>query len=236
MGTVPTGPAYSLLPQSPWGKLSFKLNTIWHRPALLLFTLIVLEYWCEQFVRLFQVHVLLRPIDQSLGMLGTFWPWLVQSELSHYLVAVSMLIGLWLLRKGFTGRARVWWMLALGIQFWVHIKSALIEYQIIAGHDFLDAPVPIGLIQMLGLIEGPAATGFNGLLTGPPSHPVNALLFVVRGVEVHMIYSTIVIIPLCIGVLFHLFPSRVEEQHMGCRCACNKRLAVPHVSTVGSVV
>ncbi len=235
MATIATVPDCSLPPPSRWGKLSMKLNTSWHKPALLLFMILVLESWCEHFVQVFQIHILLRPVDQSLGILGAFWPWMVQSALLQYLYAGGMLVGLWLLRKGFTGRSRVWWMVALGIQFWVHMEYALIEYQVITGHNLLDAPVPISLIQMLGLIEGSAETAFNGLLTGPPEHPVNALLFIVRGVEVHMIYSTIVLIPLCISVMFHLFPSRVEEQHMSCRCALNKRPAVSNMAPVGGI-
>ncbi len=40
----------------------------------------------------------------SRGVIGQFFPWVIKSETLHYGYAVVMLIGLFLLRKGFTGR------------------------------------------------------------------------------------------------------------------------------------
>ncbi len=235
MASIPADVACPLPPQSTWGKLSLKLNTVWHKPALQLFTVIVLAHWGEHLVQTFQVYVLHWPLNQSFGMLGMIWPWMVKTELMHYLYAIVMLIALWILRKGFTGRSYVWWMIAFWIQFWHHIEHALLQYQVIAGHNFMGAPAPISIIQMIGLIEGPASTGFNGLMAGPPTHPLSALLFAVRRVEVHMIYNTIVFIPMAIGMFYHLFPSPEEEQHMGCSCAWHKKPAVPRLSAAGGV-
>jgi hypothetical protein len=225
MATVPAGVSCPLEPPSYWGKLSRKLNTVWHKPALWLFAFITLAHWGEHLAQTFQVYVLGWPLKQSFGLVGMFFPWMVKSELMHYLYAIVMLIGLWILRRGFTGRSYVWWMIAFWIQFWHHIEHALLQYQVIHGVNFLGAPAPISIIQMLGLIEGPAASGFNGLLTGPPVHDLSSLLFIVRRLEVHMIYNTIVFIPMAIGMFYHMFPSPEEEQHMGCSCAWYKKAA-----------
>jgi hypothetical protein len=235
MATIPADVACPLPPQSAWGRLFLKLNTVWHKPALQLFTFIVLAHWGEHLVQTFQVYVLHWPLKESFGMLGMLAPWMVKSELMHYLYAIVMLIGIWIFRKGFTGRSYIWWMIAFWIQFWHHIEHALLQYQVIAGHNFLGAPAPISLIQMVGLIEGPAATGFNGLMAGPPAHPLNSLLFVVRRLEVHMIYNTIVFIPMAVGMFYHLFPSPEEEQHMGCSCAWQKKPATPRIAPAGGV-
>ncbi len=225
MATVSTGMACPLVPESAWGRLSRKLNTTWHAWGLRLFMVIVLLHWGEHLAQTFQVYVLGWPLKESFGMLGMLWPWAVKSEAMHYAYAIVMLVGLWVFRKGFTGRAYVWWMIAFWIQFWHHIEHALLLGQVIYGVNFLGAPAPISIIQMLGLIEGPGSTGFNGLLAGPPKHPLSVLLFAVRRLEVHMIYNTIVFIPMVVGMFYHLFPSPEEEQHMGCRCAWHRKAA-----------
>ena len=40
---------------------------------------------------------------RPMGMLGLWYPWLIKSEALHYGYALVMLIGIWVLRKGFTG-------------------------------------------------------------------------------------------------------------------------------------
>jgi hypothetical protein len=225
MATVSTGVACPLEPQSLWGRLSRKLNTTWHKRALQMFMLITLAHWGEHLAQTFQVYVLHWPLKESFGMVGMLFPALVKNESIHYAYAIVMLIGLWVLRTGFTGRAYVWWMIAFWIQFWHHIEHALLQYQVVVGHNFLGAPAPISLIQMVGLIEGPAGTGFNGLMTGPPVHGLSGLLFIVRRLEVHMIYNTIVFVPMVVGMYYHMFPSPEEEQHMGCSCAWHYKAA-----------
>ena len=84
----------------------------------------------------------------------------------HYLYALFTLVALWILRLGFVGRAYKWWMAAFWIQVWVHLEHALLVYQGVTGRNFLGGPAPISFIQILGLLEGSAATGFNGLLSG----------------------------------------------------------------------
>jgi hypothetical protein len=202
-----------------------KLNAEWHKPALLLYTAIVLLHWAEHLAQAVEVYVLGWPLKQSFGMLGMLWPWLTKSESLHYFYAVFMLVVFWVLRKGFVGRSYYWWMAAFWIQFWHHIEHALLQYQVIVGHNFFGAPAPISMIQMIGFLEGTPAGGFNGLMTGPPAHPWSALMLAVRRLEVHLVYNSIVTIPMVVAMFYHMFPSPGEEAHMGCNCAWHKKHA-----------
>jgi hypothetical protein len=226
-----TGPAGASCPVpsslSWWGRLSLKLNTTWHKYALWAFGLVVLTHWVEHLAQAFEVYVLGWPLKDSFGFLGMLYPAMIKSELMHYLYAIVMLVLLWVLRKGFTGRSYVWWMIAFWIQFWHHVEHALLQGQVIAGHNFFGAPAPISLIQMLGFIEGPASTGFNGLMAGPPRHAFSALMLAVRRMEVHLFYNTIVFVPMAIGMYLHVFPSPKEEQHVGCTCSWHYKKAEP---------
>src|SRR2546430_13374575 len=78
------------------------LNTRWHKAALLSFMAIVLFHWVEHIVQAYQFFVLHWTRPMSMGLLGMYNPWLMKSEVLHYGFAVVMLIGLWVLRKGFT--------------------------------------------------------------------------------------------------------------------------------------
>jgi hypothetical protein len=200
-----------------------KLNAEWHRPALLTYTAIILAHWAEHLAQSVQIYVLGWPLKDARGVLGMPFPWLVTSESLHYAYALIMLIAFWVLRKGFVGRSYTWWMIAFWIQFWHHIEHALLQYQVIAGHNFFGAPAPISTIQMLGFIEGTAQTGFNGLMFGPPRHPFSTLMLAVRRVEVHMFYNTIVTFPMVVAMYYHMFPSPGEEAHMGCNCAWHRK-------------
>jgi hypothetical protein len=200
-----------------------KLNQEWHKPALLIYTAIVLTHWSEHLAQAFQVYLLGWPLKEARGVLGLPFPFLVASESLHYAYALIMLIAFWVLRKGFVGRSYTWWMIAFWIQFWHHIEHALLQYQVIVGHNFFGAPAPISLIQMLGFLEGTPETGFGGLMTGPPRHPFSALMLAVRRVEVHMFYNSIVTIPMVVAMYYHMFPRPGEEAHMGCTCAWYKK-------------
>jgi hypothetical protein len=205
--------------------LSDRLNEEWHKPALLIYTAVVLTHWSEHLVQAFQVYVLGWPLPEARGLLGIPFPWLVKSEGLHYFYALFMLVVFWVLRKGFVGRSYYWWMAAFWIQFWHHIEHALLQYQIIVGHNFFGAPAPISIIQMLGFLEGTPETGFNGLMAGPPKHAFSALMLAVRRVEVHLFYNSIVTIPMVVAMYYHMFPSPGEEAHMKCNCAWHKKAA-----------
>lgn len=175
--------------QSSYENLVETLNTKWHERALQLFLAIVLAHWAEHLVQAYQIWGLGWPIPESRGVLGYWFPWLVSSELLHYGYAFIMLIGLWLLRTGFTGKAYTWWMISFGIQFWHHIEHALLQGQAVVGENLFNSPVPISIVQ----------------------------LWVPR-VELHLIYNTLVFIPMIVAMYLHMFPPPGEEQHIKCSC------------------
>lgn len=173
-----------------------RLNTVWHERALQIFGFVVLAHWAEHLTQAFQIYVLKWPPPQARGVLGLWYPWLIKSELLHYGYALVMLIGLWVLRPGFTGTARKWWTAALVIQFWHHIEHALLQGQVLVGQNLFNRPVPTSIAQ----------------------------LWIPR-VELHLIYNTIVFIPMVIAMYYHMFPPVGEAAHMRCTCAFQPRLA-----------
>jgi hypothetical protein len=183
---------------SPDTRHSFldRLNGDWHERSLKIFMVIVLGHWAEHLAQAFQIYVLGWPAPQARGVLGLWYPWLVKSEVLHYGYALVMLIGLFVLRQGFTGTARTWWNVALAIQFWHHIEHALLQGQAIAGRNLFHSPVPTSIAQ----------------------------LWIPR-VELHLIYNTIVFIPMVIAMYHHMFPSEGDAAKMRCSCAVHPRLA-----------
>jgi hypothetical protein len=171
-----------------------KLNSVWHKRALYLFTVIVLAHWAEHLAQAYQIYLLGWPRPAAGGFLGYFFPWLVSSELMHYGYAIVMLVGIWMLRRGFTGTSRKWWTVALVIQFWHHIEHAILQWQALTHHYWLGSPVPVSFLQML---------------------------FPKSRVEIHLFYNAIVFIPMVIAMYYHLFPPKGEEI-AACSCALHR--------------
>jgi hypothetical protein len=168
-----------------------RINSDQHELALRIFMVVVLAHWVEHLLQAIQIYVLGWPVPEALGAVGLLFPALIRSEALHYGYAVVMLIGLWMLRAGFTGKLdRFWWMTALAIQFFHHVEHALLQVQAITGHNLLGRPVPTSLIQ----------------------------LWVPR-VELHLFYNTIVFIPMVIAMYYHLFPPAEEHTTPLCSCA-----------------
>ncbi len=171
-----------------------RLNSDWHEIALRSFMVIVLAHWAEHLVQAFQIYALGWPIPQSRGVIGHFFPWVIRSETLHYGYALVMLIGLFVLRRGFTGTTEGrWWTISLAIQFFHHIEHGLLQLQAILGQNFFDRPVPTSLVQ----------------------------LWVPR-VELHLFYNTIVFIPMVIAMYYHLFPTE-QSPAPRCSCAVPRR-------------
>lgn len=173
-----------------------RINAEWHERALWIYTAVVLAHWAEHLVQAVQIYVLGWPVPEARGVLGLYFPWVVKSELLHYGYAIVMLIGLWVLRKGFVGRSYVWWMISFWIQFWHHIEHALLQGQAIFGRNLFDRPVPTSVVQ----------------------------LWVPR-VELHLFYNTVVFIPMVIGMYYHMFPPAGEAVHAPCSCEWKPRKA-----------
>jgi hypothetical protein len=167
-----------------------RLNAQWHERALQVFMVVVLGHWAEHLAQATQIYFLGWPRAKANGVLGLWYPWLITSELMHYLYALVMLIGIWVLRKGFTGTGRKWWTVALVIQFWHHIEHVLLITQATIHYNFWHKPVPVSVLQ----------------------------LFFPR-VELHLFYNSIVFIPMVMGMYYHMFPPEGELQHNTCSCA-----------------
>ncbi|HEY6329410.1 MAG TPA: hypothetical protein VI756_08730 [Blastocatellia bacterium] len=176
---------------APASKLSFyeKLNSVWHKRALMLFMVVVMGHWAEHLAQAWQIYYLGWPRAKAGGVLGLFYPWLVASESLHYGYALVMLIFLWVLRKGFTGLSRKWWDVSLVIQFWHHIEHALLQGQVIFRHNLFHSPVPMSILQL-----------------------------VLPRVELHLFYNTLVFIPMMIAMYYHMFPPEGEAAAQ-CSCA-----------------
>jgi hypothetical protein len=171
-----------------------RLNGPRHELALRLFMVIVLAHWAEHLLQAYQIYGLGWPVSQARGALGYFFPWLISSEVLHYGYALVMLIGLWLLRTGFTGsRDRQWWTVALTIQFFHHFEHLLLQLQALSGHNLFSRPVPTSIVQ----------------------------LWVPR-VELHLFYNTIVFIPMVIAMYYHMFPPSRDTEQQHCTCAWHR--------------
>lgn len=106
-----------------------------------------------------------------------------------------MLAGLWVLRSGFEGRSYVWWMVAFWIQVWHHFEHALLQGQAIAGRDLMGAEAPMSVVQ-----------------------------FWIPRVELHLLYNTLVFIPMLFGMYYHMVPP-AGEPSAPCACAVRVRHA-----------
>ena len=173
-----------------------RLNSAWHERALQLFMVIVLAHWAEHLAQAYQIYWMGWPVPESRGVLGLWLPWLVKSELLHYGYALVMLLGIWILRRGFTGISYTWWMVAFWIQFWHHIEHGLLQGQAIVGANLMNSPVPISIAQMW-----------------------------IPRVELHLLYNSLVFIPMIIGMYHHLFPNAEDAAEMRCSCAFHPRVA-----------
>jgi hypothetical protein len=98
-----------------------------------------------------------------------------------------------------------YWILCLP-----QISNPLRQFQANSTNNFLRAPAPISMIQMLGFLKGTPESGFGGLMTGPPAHAFSALMVAVRRLEVHLFYNTIVTLPMAVAMYNHMFPSPGE--------------------------
>lgn len=191
-----SGAAVANIHTAPCANASFmeKLNSKWHEWALRGFMFIVLAHWGEHLFQAYQIYVMGWPRPKANGLLGFWYPWLIKSESLHYGYALVMLIGLWVLRKGFTGTSHTWWMVAFWIQFWHHIEHFLLITQATMHHNFWGKPVPFSVLQL-----------------------------VFPRVELHLFYNSVVFVPMMIGMYYHVFPPATEKMTATCTCAWHPR-------------
>ncbi len=167
-----------------------RINTRWHELALWSYGAIVIAHWLEHVFQAFQIWALHWPRAQANGALGLVLPWLVTSEWLHYAYAVLMLAAFALLLPGFAGRARTWWLVALGIQVWHHFEHAILLVQAQVSHNIFGREVPTSLVQ----------------------------LFLPRA-ELHLFYNAIVTIPMLIAIYHHMHPRSEDVGAVACSCS-----------------
>lgn len=170
--------------------LSDRLNTRYHKLALQTFTAIVLFHWAEHIVQAYQFYVLHWSRQMSMGVLGMYYPWLMKTETLHYAFALVMLIGLWVLRRGFTGTSYKWWMVSFYIQVWHHFEHFILFYQANTHQYWFGGKVPTSV----GQIWFPR-------------------------IELHLFYNTIVFIPMVVAMYYHVYPPARDAVKMMCTCA-----------------
>ena len=185
-----SAPAIPLFAGRPFAGLEEKLNTRWHKVALRAFLAIVILHWIEHIVQAYQFFVLHWSRPMSMGVVGMYYPWLMKSEVLHYGFALVMLIGLWVLRKGFTGASYTWWMVAFWIQFWHHFEHFILFYQAQTGHFWFGGAVPTSVGQIW-----------------------------IPRIELHLIYNLLVFVPMVVGMYLHVYPSARDAAKAMCSCA-----------------
>ena len=166
------------------------LNTRWHKVALQGFLAIVLFHWLEHIGQAYQFFVLHWSRPMSMGLLGMYYPWLMKSEVLHYGFALVMLIGLWVLRKGFTGTSYRWWMAAFWIQFFHHFEHLILFYQAQTHQYWFGGTVPTSIGQIW-----------------------------IPRIELHLIYNALVFIPMVVAMYYHVYPPARETVKAMCTCA-----------------
>lgn len=180
-----------LSPQRPVrGGWKAALDGRYHKPVVVLFTLIVIAHWGEHLAQAAQIWIFGWPTSKANGLLGIPFPWLITTEWLHYGFAVVMLVFLWVLKDGFTGRSRRFWIIALAIQFWHHIEHLLLLLQAMVGVNLFGADMRTSVLQS----------------------------FFPR-VELHLFYNAIVTIPMIIAVVLHRYPNEAERAQASCTCA-----------------
>lgn len=152
-------------------RVGYAVTGRYHRAALGVFMAVVLAHLAEHVVQAIQIYALGWAPPQARGVLGTAFPWLVTSEVLHYAYAVAMLVGLIVLRGGFAGASRRLWDVALAIQVWHHLEHALLLVQATTARTLFGAEVPTSIAQL-----------------------------VVPRVELHLLYNTLVLIPMLAAI------------------------------------
>lgn len=169
-----TAKAVSTIAGRKWSGAGGLLNTRYHKAALLVFLVVVVAHWMEHIAQAVQIYVFGWAHARAGGVLGLVFPWLVMSEWLHYGFAVVMLVSFVVLRHGFVGRARTWWMVALWIQVWHHFEHFLLLSQALAGTHLLDRTVPTSIAQL-----------------------------VFPRVELHLFYNALVFAPMVVAMVRH---------------------------------
>ncbi len=183
------------------------LNVRWHRTALIAFLFLNIAHILEHVFQAAQIFLLNWPRPLAGGMLGLIYPWLVTSEWLHYFYAIAVLAGLIILRPGISGRARLFWNVALVIQFWHHFEHALLLGQALVHQNLFGLAAPTSILQ----------------------------LFLPR-VELHLFYNMAVLYPFLIALALHFFPSPRDYTLMTCGCVLKRATEAREISRMAKTL
>lgn len=176
-----------------------RLNTKWHRTAMWAFFGITIAHWVEHLVQAGQIWLLGWNRPDSRGVLGQWFPTVVSEEWLHLGYAVIMLIGLIVLLPGMTGRAGLWWKIALGIQAWHFVEHFLLWIQAATNQPFFGKEVPTSVVQLVAM-----------------------------RVELHLFYNLAVFLPMLVAMYFHMAPPRDElATEPACSCRLGQKAVAP---------
>jgi hypothetical protein len=162
---------------SVWATFYQRLNGPLHKRALWLFMVIVFFHWVEHVAQIYQIYIWGWTPKQAGGGLGLVFPSLVDSEVLHTSYNLLLWSGVFLLRAGFQGTARRWWMVALAAQSWHFFEHILLQVQWMTGYYLFGASQQISILQ--------------------PWFPRP---------ELHFAYNLIVFVPLMLGMFYHFSP------------------------------
>lgn len=155
------------------------IETIKSKYQLMFFMGILISHFFEHLIQIYQLKVMGLSRDQSLGLLGYYYPWLIHSEWLHYGLALFMLLGIWYLLPIFKGRARKWWIITLVFQFFHHIEHLVPLVQALTGRYLYGASKAQSLLQ-----------------------------YWFPRIELHFTYNVIVMIPLIIAMVYLYIENR----------------------------
>jgi hypothetical protein len=148
-------------------------------PAFMVFTL---GHLAEHAIQAYQFFVLHWSRSQAMGLLGMWYPRAMMGEWLHYGFAIVMLVGMWLLRKQFTGAARQYWRVATVFQFWHHFEHAILLYQCQTHQFWFGRHIQTSVGQIW----------FPRL-------------------ELHLFYNLLVFVPMAAAMFFYLFRQKPER-------------------------
>ena len=158
---------------APRGWVARVRESSWHMKGLAAFTLLVLSHWAEHILQAIQLWVLGWELPEARGAFGMLVPALVREEWLHYGYNAAMLVGLLALLYGFSGDARRWWLITIGIQVWHHFEHLILLIQAQTSPWFGE-PVPTSVVQLL-----------------------------VPRVELHLFYNSLATAPMIVAIIYH---------------------------------
>jgi hypothetical protein len=157
------------------------LNGTKHIRALWLYMLVAGGHFFEHLVQISQVYLLgIAPKDAG-GVLGQWLPGLATNEVLHMSYNSLQLTGLILLWPGFrhSGRAKIWWQIAIVAQIWHFLEHVLLQVQYLTGYYLFES------VRQTSLLE----------------------LFFPR-VELHFIYNLLAFTPTVIALILYLHQTK----------------------------